>query len=263
MVKRLADINLIIVVFISLICFISIFCRIHSQLPILTPIVGQKYQLVVSQYKESIDWMDEFDLSNFDVTIYMKYYKQPVTSEYRCIPLQNVGREGATYMHHIIENYDHLPEIVLFTAAGLLESEDKYNKFKHVYKDIHLASKRGIVAVTTSSNNISNFTKNNWQGTTSINYIDRHEYDDSSCNTCLIPASIRPYGEWAKHFLHINIDNTKPTIWSSKGIFAVSKESILRYPKSLYEKILQELSVGDNIEAGHFLERSYVQMFSK
>ena len=255
--KNSLQYNYLIILFIGVICFIWVLCRNK------TKVKKHKYQLIVAQYKESIDWMDEFDLSNFDVTIYMKYYKQPVTSEYRCIPLQNVGRECNTYLHHIIEHYDHLPEIVLFTAAGLLENKDKYNKFKHVYKDIHLASKRGIVAVTTSSNNISNFTKNNWQGTTSINYIDRHEYDDSSCNTCLIPASIRPYGEWAKHFLHINIDKTKPTIWSASGIFAVSKESILRYPKSLYEKLLQEFSVGDNLEAIHFLERSWYGMYKK
>lgn len=256
MVKRLTDINLIIVVFISLICLIWVVCR--------SKITRKKYELVVSHYKENVDWMDDFDLSNFDVTIYMKYYTQPVKSEYRCIPLQNVGRECATYIYHIIKNYESLADIILFTLCGLSEVPHKLNKFKSVYKNYLNATKDGIVYdVEGSANNeLYHFTLDDYESSTPINR-NKHTYDYSDCPTCLVPASVRPYGKWAKHFLNLDIVPGVNYKWFPCGIFAVSKERILRYPKAFYEKILQELSVGDNVEAGHFLERSWYGMYKK
>ena len=44
-------------------------------------------------------------------------------------------------------------------------------------------------------------------------------------------------------------------------MFAVNKENILHINKEIYERLLHSLSVGDNIENGHFAERIWAHLF--
>ena len=223
---------------------------------------SNKPQLVIAHYKEDLDWMNNFDLFPFDVTIYMKYHKELVTNDYRCISLPNIGRCDHTYIYHIVENYDNLANIILFTPCGLSDIPIKLNKFKFIYNNYAKATTYGIVSDGLIKSYLYDFTLDNWKSITPNNQ-NKETYDYSTCPTCLVPASIRPYGKWAKTFLNLDIVRGVNYTWCANGIFAVSKESILRYPKAFYERILQELSTGDNIEAGHYVERSYIQLFAK
>ena len=50
------------------------------------------------------------------------------------IKLKNIGREGHTYLSHIINNYDKLADITIF-LPGSADSSNKYNRSKKlVYK---------------------------------------------------------------------------------------------------------------------------------
>ena len=66
-------------------------------------------KFVVSRYKENVDWTNGID----DCII---YNKGPDTfeSKHPIIVLPNVGREGHTYLHHIITNYDNLDDYTCF-----------------------------------------------------------------------------------------------------------------------------------------------------
>ena len=46
-----------------------------------------------------------------------------------------------------------------------------------------------------------------------------------------------------------------------RGMFGVSKENILHIDKKIYSNLLESLSVGDNIENGHFAERIWAHLF--
>ena len=64
-------------------------------------------EIVVARYQEDTSWLNL--INTFDKkTIYNKYDED--SSNY----LQNVGREGHTYLHHIIKNYDNLADYTLF-----------------------------------------------------------------------------------------------------------------------------------------------------
>ena len=67
------------------------------------------HHLVVSRYDESTDWIPR------NAILYNK--GEPTNNECKVIQLQNVGREGETYLHHIIENYDNLCDYTIFTQA--------------------------------------------------------------------------------------------------------------------------------------------------
>lgn len=65
-------------------------------------------QLVVSHYSKNIDWLKNVD-DHVKIFVYDKSEK-----ESNFIKLQNIGREPHTYIHHIIENYNHLSEWTAF-----------------------------------------------------------------------------------------------------------------------------------------------------
>ncbi len=46
-----------------------------------------------------------------------------------------------------------------------------------------------------------------------------------------------------------------------RGMFVVSRENILHIKKEVYQNLLKSLSVGDNIENGHFAERIWAHLF--
>lgn len=60
--------------------------------------------MIVARFKEDDAWTKEI---TFPILIYNKHY-----AEYASLP--NVGREANTYLHFIINNYEFLPELMLF-----------------------------------------------------------------------------------------------------------------------------------------------------
>jgi len=73
--------------------------------------VGKKeVELVIAHFNENQSWSDPYAAIR---TTYCKGAPVP-----GCVPLENVGREGHTYLHHITENYENLAEWTVFSQAG-------------------------------------------------------------------------------------------------------------------------------------------------
>ena len=73
--------------------------------------------MVCARYNENLEWLVPV-LSN--CIIYNKgendlHYLPPQAKVVRC---ENIGREGHTYVKHIIDNYENLSEIILFTQGN-------------------------------------------------------------------------------------------------------------------------------------------------
>jgi len=67
-------------------------------------------ELVLAHFNEDASWSDPYASVR---TIYCKGSQVP-----GCVPLENVGREGHTYLTHIVNNYDHLADWTVFSQAG-------------------------------------------------------------------------------------------------------------------------------------------------
>merc|ERR1719201_2795292 len=67
-------------------------------------------ELVLAHFNENVSGSDPYASIR---TIYCKGSKVP-----GCLELENVGREGHTYLHHIITNYDKLADWTVFSQAG-------------------------------------------------------------------------------------------------------------------------------------------------
>lgn len=79
-----------------------------------------KYEIVVAYYQENIDWIYAYaDL----ITLYCKNSNSGTIGNkiHKIEHLPNIGREGHTYLHHIIHKYDTLKEYTIFLQAGWID----------------------------------------------------------------------------------------------------------------------------------------------
>ena len=70
------------------------------------------YTIVVARYNESLDWLDNMKTEN--IVIYNK--GEPI--DRKCIKRPNIGREGETFLYHIINNYDNLPDYLILLQGN-------------------------------------------------------------------------------------------------------------------------------------------------
>ena len=81
----------------------------------------RKIQVVVSRFNENLDWLLILNNLDIDILIYNKgeenidYIKHNIRCEIRNIP--NIGREGSTYIDHIINNYKKLYNYTIFVQG--------------------------------------------------------------------------------------------------------------------------------------------------
>jgi hypothetical protein len=80
--------------------------------------VGNKFEpakisLVVARYNEPIDWLIPY---NDIVIIYNKGHEN-IEGFSRVVHVENIGREGHTYLYHIIQNYENISENTIFTQC--------------------------------------------------------------------------------------------------------------------------------------------------
>ena len=68
-------------------------------------------KLVLARYKEDISWSDEFKNNR------VVYDKSGTNTNPEFINLENTGREAGTYLQYILDNYDNLPDVTIFSQA--------------------------------------------------------------------------------------------------------------------------------------------------
>ena len=211
-------------------------------------------EIVISRYNENLLWLSEEPFRNYRNIIYNKGINNDyllTDKTYKTYILNNVGREGHTYLYHIIHNYDNLADITVFLPA----SSEIYYKKEQAINIINKVNETYNSTFQTYSNNIYDEFKN----FAAENNVSSNNYNNRLINneTVLTLSDIRPYGNWFKyHFGDIVVNH-----YSFYGIFAIHKKHILQHPKSYYEVLIKELEVSSNPEVGHYYERSWAAIF--
>jgi hypothetical protein len=74
-------------------------------------------QIVIARYEESIDWIKDLSV---DYVIYNKGSKIPESEidPNKVIDVPNQGREAETYLRYIIDNYNKIPDFVIFLQGN-------------------------------------------------------------------------------------------------------------------------------------------------
>lgn len=209
--------------------------------------------IVVARYNENVDWLKKEPFNKFKHIIYEK--GPNLLNCERCHKLKNVGREGHTYLHYIIENYDKLPNIVVFLPGSAMDIKSYHKQMKTLeIMNMLLNSKDDIISRCVDGDLMD-----------SLKDFILAEYGSSNMENLginnerkLQEAPIRPFGKW----FETNFPNIKKVtdIWYN-GIFVVTKEQILKNPKELYVSLLKQLDSHSNPEVGHYMERAWASLF--
>ena len=187
-----------------------------------------KFCIVVSRYKEDLEWTKQFS----NVIVYNK--GTMLTGDFNQIMLTNVGREGHTYYKHICDNYDNLADYTIFLQG---------NPFDH------------------SPNIISNL--NNYFNKKDLN-IDFEFLSESILNSNL---RICPHHKGLPliKVYELLFDEKKEDMnfhFGAGAQFIVSKQKILQRPKEFYIKIVEMLDKDINPIEGFVIERFHKLIFN-
>jgi len=240
---------------------------------------GEKFDtsdicIVIARYDENIEWALAY---NDICIIYNKGH--PIETQFRnIIQLNNIGREGNTYLHHIISNYNKLSNFNIFIQADpfphnntILFGIDNYFRFPEIQPlglrylesinipSIELLEKYKIqteyglnYAVFPVDNNLrfSDFYDAGIEGINESHYR-RYPEDNSICEGFLKRSKFP-------------IEKTLDAIpFTFCALFSISSSKIRQHDISIYQNLIRELTIfydqgGDN---GYILERLWLYIF--
>lgn len=204
------------------------------------------YKVVVARYNEDISWLAPIQES---CIIYNKGTPLNLPNE---ILRPNVGRESETYLHYIIENYDDLPNIVVFTQGNIadhLGANDTGYLLKMVLEAMEHGKSKPRLIQNIDSNDVSRI---HWGPAWNFRPDEKgsfYLYDCYKNNHHIL------FYDW---FLQ-NIQPVYPDPLHvyMNAIFAVKGELLRQRPREYYQKLMEEVNYHVNPVEGHFMERSW------
>jgi hypothetical protein len=205
------------------------------------------YKIVISRYNESLEWTRKMKRDNLII-----YNKGEDIIE-NTIKRKNVGREGETFLHHIIANYNNLPDYLILVQGYPFDHMTDINEDNFQIK-IHELIQQKIDNVQTL------FTEK---------HIEWHE--------CCVPLKVK---EYFSHFFKEEIsEDPVVSVFAAGSQYIIPKQNILHRPIQFYKKIhymllnALEVTVEDaNYSENEFtsesingwtLERLFMYMFRK
>lgn len=130
MMKQRPSSSFFVMILILLLSIVWIGLLIHfiSQKP--EPAQCSSYHIVVAKYKEDISWLSHMDTSKLHV------YDKSGDTDSPFIPLENKGREGSTFLGHIIKHYDNLPDYLIVLQGDPFPHMDDHIKPSNLQEHI-------------------------------------------------------------------------------------------------------------------------------
>lgn len=211
-------------------------------------------QLVISRYNENLNWLNDIPFSKYKNIIYNKGFNNDFynNDKSKIVTLKNIGKCDATYLYHIINNYDMLSEVTIF-VTGSLNLQEKYIKAKKLIEEVEIHKDTVFISAYYEDvkKQLYNFQLSSYEAR-----YKENNYPHSGAE--LSPAKIRPFGKWFDDkFGNIVIQHV-----SYFGIIAIHKKDILQHPKTYYEKLYTEFDdESANPEVGHYFERAWEAVF--
>lgn len=209
------------------------------------------YHLVISRYAEKLDWIQSIPKEN--VIIYNKGLD--FETDFTVKRLPNVGRESHTYLSYIIEHYDSLPDVVIFSQGGFdhfanhgIVSKNEFGYNVKIEQLVNIKSYSTNFVLAGFNNGLQNYRLFKWGDDLTPLVIDNKTYSGKT---------------WFNEFINtdINLDVIRYPIWWG-ACFSVRKECILSRSKEFYQTLLSHLEETRNPESGHYFERAWFFIFN-
>jgi hypothetical protein len=236
---------------------------------ILLYIIHRKYQtegfqslpdveFVIANYEENIEWVNKIPTNLYNkLTIYNKgrpkNYDSLVKKGAKIYALPNIGREGHTYLYHIIKNYDNLSNVTVFLPGSAETFYQKKAQLDIILNTLREKKDSIIVGLTDPEyiqNELDNFMIDEYE-------ITSDENRRKNPGSVLEPAQVRPFGKWIK----ARFPGEEMNCMGYRGLAAASRQDIHKRPREFYEQLIGELQ-SQNPEVGHYVERAWPLILS-
>lgn len=200
--------------------------------------------LVIARYNEDISWTRQFP----NKIIYNKGARTTIPDDLQSntYDLPNVGREAHTILHYIIEHYDNLPDIVVFSQGRYDDqiSSETLTSLFNITKDTY-SNNLVDSSVWGVHSSCYNFRLDNWKGA-----LTPTKYNES-------------YGKWYERVFGEPFPHNKTLVYCG-AFFSVGSNIIRKHPKEYYINIMEngDLKESSAPEAAHFMERTWSKMFT-
>ena len=241
----------------SVFLFISVLCVSHTY-ENYSNSFKKDIQVVVARYKEDLQFIKDGEFDEFDVIIYNKgdLIEDPLLKDIPIVDLPNIGKIDHTILYHIIENYDNLHETTIFIPGSFMGSQSKKDRVDAIINTLNsnktVSSALLPIKMEGPINEVLyDFKMNNYESQYGPN-------KNPTVDNSMMLSPVRPFGEWYRKVF----GNKKMDQLFYYGIFAVSREEILNNPREKYMEIIKYVDSHPNPEAGHYIERSWVTLFS-
>ena len=212
-----------------------------------------EFEIVVSHYNEDLTWLKQHSA---ECCVYSKGgEKNAPEPPFKYTPLPNIGREGHTFLNHIVNQYDSLAEVTLFVQGRIDDHVDM------------TPAEMKAKAMTTVPGQVTTYPFRelelfeHWEGIPWDKYPCWKRWSSMATQK----MSETPLELFQKY---VSESDRKPVAigFAPGAIFAVRKETIKRHSKAFYERLLQKMFLGEmahvNPETGHYMERFWLAMFN-
>ena len=207
-------------------------------------------EIVIAHYNEDLSWLEDGIDS---CSIYSKGgEKNAPPYPHQAIP--NIGREGHTYLYHLVENYESLADVTLFLQGRIDD---------HISLSLTEIKRR---ALETQPGEVTTFpfreleTFDHWDGIPWEEYPSWKKWSSMQrVNAVKTPAQY-----WQTFFPGREIPASVG--YAPGALFAVRKETIQQHSRDFYRLVLHEFFLGDmahvNPETGHHMERFFLAIWN-
>jgi len=194
-------------------------------------------RIVIAKYNEDIEWVNDAKEKGIDFIVYDKSdpslssFDDKIIVNENLIKLMNVGRESHTYLRHIVDNYEDLYDVEIFSQGNFRDHVNNiWDHISKVDEDVEYLGFSHCKKYQCFSQETRNILASKYPNNIHINYIG-----EATSNESLGILEDRGFFEMA-----FGNEYDKDLFFeiSANAIFAVSRDSIRRHPKELYQKYL-------------------------
>lgn len=221
--------------------------------------------IVIARYNEDIEWSKKY---SSNILIINKGDKIEGIENQIFYP--NVGREGHSYYKYIVDNYDNLDDYIIFLQGNPFDHSPDIIKILDIIVDIYNKNKEEFMNIIVNTN--INYTVINCGNNFNNIYINELKNNNFIYISQFInKTSIKTEEKlWEKcktiinsyeKIFNIKIKDDLNFLYGAGAQFLVSKETILKHPKSYYEKFYKILEYNNDPIEGYTIERFHKFIF--
>lgn len=235
--------------------------------------------IIVSHCLQDLDWLHDYvtSFNIYRIDIISKCNK-PVTGapiSAKIVKIKNVGRCDHSYAYWMSTIKEHVSlqsnDVAVFlkddmSTSNIHQISSGWQSFQSL---VSLAAKSGFSCGLRPTSFV-NGSLSAFHETVHLMSFSNHEYNHNhlkyKIETDFFPPFKSQYPtmkEWISSIGNISLFPENVTQVCYGGVFATKLKQIFHHNDNLWQNIVDTLSRGNNIEEGHFVERSWAALLAK